>query len=237
MCSPLTPRSPLQELLAKASLPQSGKKDELIARLLETPSSLETDSPAPEETAPAVEESTPAADVVAAPTVEEVAAPAVVAPTDEEKKAQAEAEEAKRKARSERFGVTEMKGGDEALNKRAERFGLKLDDKKEQAVEKVRFFRVGWAGGEADGRRDGLLIPSSSLPVSRSSRPTSGRAKASRYPCCSRHRRLRCLKSCPSSRRQGCRARKEDRGGGGAQEEACGEVRTGGGGESWLQRD
>lgn len=77
--------------------------------------------------------------------------PEVVEPTEEEKKVKADAEEAKRKARSERFGVTEMKGGDEALNKRAERFGLKKDDKVETTVDKVR--SVSHSGGSGRAKR------------------------------------------------------------------------------------
>lgn len=146
-----SPHPPQKELLARSSLPQTGKKDDLISRLLANPSSLSTTDEAP---APAAETAAPSPLVpvatpstvpvpadAPAPVVEEATpTPVVVELSTEEKLALALAEEEKRKKRSERFGLpvpdAPAEGGVDVLLKRAEKFGGDKEAK-EMVLEKV----------------------------------------------------------------------------------------------------
>lgn len=158
-----------QELLSSAGLPVSGKKEELIARLLASDDAGNDSTPAgsgastalaatavdavsttaTNDTATAVADSAtapatidaatsskdvPSSATPAAASADTAAPPAPAAPvelTAEQKTERLQVEEAKRKARSERFGVSApsaeaaAKGaGDDKLKSRAERFGL-----------------------------------------------------------------------------------------------------------------
>lgn len=146
-------------MLAAASLPVSGNKGELVARLLaaepatDSASAEEEQLKPVEEAAPAVAEETtaaPAAAKEAAPAETAAPAPTPAAPvelTAEEKAERASVEEAKRQARSARFGAQapaaeakEEGKGDDELKKRAERFGLAAaEGDKKGAEDKVRF--------------------------------------------------------------------------------------------------
>lgn len=126
-----------QELLLAQSLSAVGKKDELIARLLEA-------SPAAPSTVPASEpqstESTsnPASTAPTATPVIPVATPTVVQPTAEEIALRTSVEEEKRRARALKFGIdttpavpagtAAVEGGEgkgeDKLKSRKERFGI-----------------------------------------------------------------------------------------------------------------
>lgn len=139
--------------MAAEGLVQTGKKDDLIARLLEAPTTaapVSTEAPVVEEATtvavPTPDAPVPVLSTPAAPVVPEVVVPAVVVPTKEELEARAAAEEAKRLARAERFG-----GDEDALTKRAEKFGT---GSKTEEVTKVSFVRDG-SGQCADEGRGG----------------------------------------------------------------------------------
>ncbi|KAK4704544.1 SAP domain-containing ribonucleoprotein, partial [Phenoliferia sp. Uapishka_3] len=139
----------LKELLVAAGLSVTGKKDELISRILEAPTvPLASASPAPADPSPAVP--TPAAEPTPVITAAETASaetpaptPAPVELTAEEKAAKASAEEEKRKARAARFGQPDEEKKeekkDDVLSKRAEKYGTgkKVEEKPAASVEKL----------------------------------------------------------------------------------------------------
>jgi hypothetical protein len=143
-----------QEILAAEGLSQAGKKDELITRILELPSSSiviesTTESiPVPSDPILPLPSSLPLPEVPlipsvvvpeVAPTVAVVVEPVVIEKTAEEKLILAKAEEDKRAARAARFGdTTTTTETTSAADKRAERFGTGTSG--EEAVNKVPFY-------------------------------------------------------------------------------------------------
>ncbi|KAK4054283.1 hypothetical protein OIO90_003516 [Microbotryomycetes sp. JL221] len=161
----------LKELLSEQGLPVSGKKDELVARLLEAQSSSATNNGTAQQqqqittadasstttatatqqndattaasaSAPAVSASGDVAAANGATPAADAAKPASVELTAEQRAERNKQEEDKRKARLARFGgqsTDAINAADDALKKRAERFGVdqSQDDGLDKSIDKL----------------------------------------------------------------------------------------------------